>query len=128
MAPRARRRRSRYTPRRWLPFLALSALIAGAALLDTDRPPVAPERLDPSLDITAVPSVARADAISTAFYCAGGTAQGEDGPAELSLVFANDADTGATAEVTVLSDTADPATTEVEVPANGRARLRLGEV
>lgn len=128
MAGRARRRRRRFTPRRWLPFVALTALVVGAVVLDAPESSVAPEQLDASLDVTALPTVARPDALSTAFYCAGGTARGEDGPAELSIVLANDAPTGATAEVTLVGPDGAQEQTALEVPAQGRARLRASEV
>lgn len=129
MAARARRRRRRrLTPRRWLPFLALTALVVGALVLDTDEPMVAPEQLDATLDVTALPTVSRPDALSTAFYCSGGSARGEDGPAELSIVLANDAPTGATAQVTLVGPDGAQEQTTVEVPAQGRARLRASDV
>ncbi|MEZ5204307.1 MAG: DUF5719 family protein [Acidimicrobiales bacterium] len=126
---RARRRRSRLTPRRWLPFVALCALVAGAAVVEADTPKLAPEQLDRSLDVATLATVTAADALSTAWYCSGGTASG-DGIAELSVVLANDAPEGATAEITFFADDADAAAQPrvVDVPAHGRARLRAGEI
>lgn len=127
--PAARRRRRRgLTPRRWLPFVALSALVAGATIIEPGAPTVAPERVDASLDAERLPRVTRADAISSAWYCAGGTARGESGPAELSLVLANVDEVGATADVTVHGPDGELGTTTLEVPANGRARLAAGEL
>jgi hypothetical protein len=132
MAPRTpaarRRRRRRFTPRRWLPFVALSALVAGATVIEPGTPTVAPEQVDASLDAERLPQVTQADAISSAWYCAGGTARGDDGPAELSLVLANLDEVGATADVTLHGPDGELGTTTLDVPANGRARLSAAEL
>jgi hypothetical protein len=125
---RARRRRSRFTPRRWLPFVALSALVAGATVIEADTDPVDPTELDASLDVRTLATVAREDAISSAWFCGGGTASGEDGIAELALVLANDAPEGATAEVTFVTGDEASEPQVLEVPAYGRARLAASEV
>jgi hypothetical protein len=122
------RRRRRFTPRRWLPFVALSALVAGATVIEPGTPSLAPERVDASLDVARLPSVAAADAISTAWYCAGGTAAGDEGAAELSLVVANHDDTGSTAEVTLHGPDGEVGATTLDVPANGRARLTASDL
>ena len=127
--PAARhRRRRRFTPRRWLPFVLLSALVVGATVIEPDSPSVTPEQLDPSLDLTIIPTVAAADAISTAWHCGGGSALGEEGIAEMTIVLANDAATGAVAEVTVLGAEGPEATEQVEVPAYGRARVAVADL
>jgi len=124
----ARRRRSRrLTPRRWLPFAALIAIVVGAVMVSSEEPTKPPSAVDPVLDPTRLPSVNLDDAIATAWYCAGGTATG-DGVAEMTIVLANDAPRGASAEVTVMGQDGKEATTEVDVPANGRARVTASEV
>jgi hypothetical protein len=128
-SPAARhRRRRRFTPRRWLPFVALSALVAGATVIEPGTPSVAPERVDASLDASLLPKVTDPDAISTAWYCAGGSAAGAEGVAELTVVLANHDDAGAEVEVAVHGPEGELATTELTVPANGRARLRASEL
>ena len=127
-APKARHRRSRRTPRRWLLFLALSALVAGALVVEPDPPSVDPLAVDPSLDIATLPAVAYEDAISTAFYCSGATATGEGGLAELTVVVANDAETGASGTVTFVGDEGVLDRVPLEVPAYGRARVVAHDV
>lgn len=123
-----RRRRRRFTPRRWLPFVALSALVVGAAVIEPKAPTLTPAQIDPSLDLSRLPMVTDPDAISSAWYCAGGTAAGADGLAELTLVMANAAPEGATADVTIVDDAGEATTRQVQIPANGRARLVASEV
>lgn len=122
------RRVRKRTPRRWLPFLALSALVAGAVVAEQDPAPTEVRRVEDAAGIVAMPSVAEVGAISTAWYCGGGTAQGTDGPAELSLVIANADAQGARAEVTVTDVEGASATTTVDVPARGRARVNTWEL
>jgi hypothetical protein len=126
-AAKARRRRRRSTPRRWLPFVALSALVVGATVIDAGTEPVAPADLDASIDVGTLATVTQEDAISTAWYCAGGSAAGEEGVAELSVVLANDAPEGATAEVTFVTDGEESEPQVLDVPAYGRARLSASE-
>lgn len=127
--PAARRRRGRrLTPRRWLPFLALTALVVGAAVIEPKAPTLAPAQVDATLDVTRVPLVTRTDAISTAWYCSGGSALGAKGMAELSFVLANDDTIGASAEVTLFGPSGELASRHLDVPANGRARLAASEL
>jgi hypothetical protein len=121
------RRARRLTPRRWLPFAALLALVVGAVMVSSEEPPAAPPPRASVLDGSRLPSVSADDAIATSWYCAGGTATG-DGIAELSLVLANDAPRGASAEITFMGSAGKRAATEVDVPAHGRARLRASEL
>ncbi len=126
-ARRAARRRRRLTPRRWLPFAALTALVVGAVMVSSEVPSKPPSDIDPVLDTSRLPAVAAADAISSTWYCAGGTATG-DGIAELSVVLANDAPRGATADITMMGQDGKQETTQVDVPSHGRARVRASEV
>ncbi|MFN8017740.1 MAG: DUF5719 family protein [Acidimicrobiales bacterium] len=122
------RRRRRFTPRRWLPFVLLIGLVVGAAVIDPGTPTVDPTKVDSSLDLTTLPTVTAVDAISTAFYCSGGTAMGEGGDAELSVVLANDDRRGATADITVFDRSGAQGTKQVSVPAHGRARVALSSM
>ncbi|WP_421119181.1 DUF5719 family protein [Aquihabitans daechungensis] len=125
----ARRRRARrLTPRRWLPFVALIALVVGAVMVSSEEPTAPPERIAPVLDTSRMPAVGAADAIASTWYCGGGTATGEGGTAELSLLLANDDRRGAVAEVTFMGAAGKEATTQVDVPAHGRARVRASEI
>ncbi len=125
----ARRRRSRrLTPRRWLPFAALIALVVGAVMVSSEKPADPPVRTAPVLDTSQLPSVSAADAIAATWYCGGGTATGEGGTAELSLLLANDDRRGGVAEITFMGVAGKEATTEVDVPAHGRARVKASEV
>lgn len=124
----ARRRRARrLTPRRWLPFAAAVAIVVGAVMVSSEEPNVGPDLVDPVLDTSRLPSVNAEDAIASAWYCAGGTATG-DGVAELTVVLANDAPRGASAEVTVMGQDGKEATEQVDVPAHGRARVVASDV
>lgn len=70
---RTRRRSSRATPRRWLPFLALIALVAGIVAVERRSDDAAGP--DSRVDAAAarLPVAAEVDALSTAWYCSGGT-------------------------------------------------------
>jgi hypothetical protein len=126
-----RRRRRRFTPRRWLPFVLLSALVVAAAVVEADDEPAddgVTGSATASAPLRTLPAVSAPDAIATAFYCAGGSALGDEGPAELTVVLANADDRGALADVTLIGEEGVEATTQIEVPANGRARLRAAEL
>ena len=125
--PAARHRRHRrFTPRRWLPFVALVALVVGAVMVSSEEP--APTKApDATAALDRMPAVTATDAIATAWYCSGGTATGESA-AELSVVLANDSPRGATAEVTVVDEAGKHASKQLAVPANGRARLAASSV
>lgn len=122
-AARHARRVRRITPRRWLPFLALVAVIAASVAVSRQDQAPDPVRDRPPAPATRLPVASRADALSTAWYCAGGSASGAEGPAELSVVIANAESRGATAEVTAVGSEGGEASTRVTVPANGRVRV-----
>jgi hypothetical protein len=122
-ATRHGRRNRRATPRRWLPFLVLVAVVAAAVVVaqQDDEPVVEPERV--AAPGSYLPVVSGKGALSTAWFCAGGTAQGPEGPAELSLVVANASGKGARAEVLFTGSNGQRRRATVQVPANGRKRL-----
>jgi len=122
--PRPRhRRRKRLTPRRWLPFVALIGLVVAAAVFEPTDSTVDTASKAMSSNLSTVPAVTADDAISTAWYCGGGSAVGGDGVAEMTVVVANAADTGATADVTMLDARGEQAREQIDIPARGRARL-----
>lgn len=116
------RRIKRFTPRRWLPFVLLITVVAGGVFVqqqNDEANPVSPIILSAA---TRVPVAAEADALSTAWYCAGGTSSG-DGAAELTVVIANASERGASAEVSAVSDDGRRRRSTLSVPANGRTRV-----
>lgn len=127
-ARRVRAKRRRITPRRWLPFVVLVALAAAAFFVNrslTDDPPTSAVVKVAS---TRLPVAAESGALSTAWYCSGGTAVGEDGIAELSVVIANAAAEPTTADVTVVDEDGGQEATTIDVPAYGRTRVTAADV
>jgi hypothetical protein len=117
------RRFRRATPRRWLPFVALLGITAGAVVVANQA--TGPQEASRAVDLpsTLMPVAAEPDALSTAWYCAGGTARGGDGPAELSVLIANAAGTGAQADVAVVGSDGQREATSIAVPASGQIRV-----
>lgn len=127
-ARRVRPKRRRTTPRRWLPFVVLLAMAAAAFVVErsiTDEP--TPSNVV-NLASTRLPVAAESAALSTAWYCSGGSAMGDDGMAELSVVIANAAADPTTADVIVVDDDGGEESTTIEVPAYGRTRVTASEV
>ncbi|MEO6629906.1 MAG: DUF5719 family protein [Aquihabitans sp.] len=116
------------TPRRWLPFAALVAVIATSVVITREvNPPTertatvaAPESLMP---VAAVPRP-----ISSTWFCAGGTAVGPQLGADLSVVIANADDHGVEALVSVFGPGAKRKAEPVKVPANGRVRVAVRDI
>lgn len=128
--PAGRHARSvrRATPRRWLPFVALLGIVAGAVVVSARVDPPA-EPVDAiATSGSKLPVAAEPGSISSTWYCAGGSASGSEGPAELSAVIANASDSGAHAEVTVVGSDGERRRAQVPVPANGRARIVARDV
>ena len=127
--PRGRhsRRTKRLTPRRWLPFVVLVAVITVGVVVQDQTTESGPNPVAVTSAAARIPVAAESDAISTAWYCAGGTATGS-GAAELTVVIANAHDLGATAEVTAISDDGRRRRTTLMVPANGRTRVVASEI
>jgi hypothetical protein len=119
---------SRFTPRRWLPFLVLTAVVAaGVAVASRDTGAPSATRA-PASTTALVPAVAERGALSTAYFCGGGTARGPKGPAEMTIVIANDDRLGAQADITVYDDAGHHAMRTVRVPADGRARVPAASI
>lgn len=118
----------RFTPRRWLPFLMLVAVIGAAVYVtETAEPPVLRDVAVTSPE-TMMPVAAVPRPVSSTWFCAGGSALGAGERADLSVVIANSADRGATATVTVFGEEGRPRAETVEVPAAGRVRVRARDV
>lgn len=122
------RRIRRITPRRWLPFVALVAVIGGAVTVSMQEPEVDAGPTTVEVPSARLPVAAAPGAVSTAWYCAGGTGQGPDGPAELAVVIANADGDGARAEIVVQGSNGERRRTTVDVPANGRTRVVGSEI
>ena len=113
----------RFTPRRWLPFLALIAVVAGAVIVsrqDTVHHDgvtgVAPQSL---LPVASPPSP-----VSSTWFCSGGSAtDAKDPVADLSVVITNASPKGLRAIATFFGSSGEPHTERLEVPANDRVRL-----
>lgn len=121
------RARNRFTPRRWLPVVALSGLAATVLVL---HPAPAPSQ--PGADGTGLaailPATAPARALSAAWFCGGGSAQGANGPAEMTLLITNDDAAPASARVTVVDDRAGTATRTIAVSPHATRRIVASRV
>ena len=121
------RRRRRLTPRRWPVLVVVPALLIGAAIVDRDH--TEPTSREPDASSTTrvlaslQPTASSATALSSTFFCAGGSARGASGPAELSVVVANAADEAATGEVTVYGSNDRSAAKPVQVPPHGQVTV-----
>lgn len=121
------RRKRRMTPRRWLPFVVFVAVVALVVVLNrpessVDRPTEPVDRAGAMLPVAAGPR-----ALSTAFFCSGGSALGKSGPAELAVLIANAAPSGTTAELSFVTADGRTAATTVDVPAAGRVRVAAAD-
>ncbi len=121
------KRRQRFTPRRWLPFLAAVAVVAGLVVASQDDTTSAPTGLSGPPVADRMPAAAEPGSVSSAFYCAAGTAEGSTGAAELSALIANAGRTGTRAVVTVVGSNGRHRRFEVAVPANGTTRVSARE-
>ena len=118
----------RFTPRRWLPFVLLMAVVGSAVYVsDTFRPPNIGE-VTVSAPETFLPVASVPDPVSSTWFCGGGTAVGASEREDLSFVISSAADRGVTAKVTVFGGGGKPRATTVDVPVNGRVRVRAREV
>ena len=118
----------RFTPRRWLPFVLLVAVVGVAVYVSERVSPTDNREVTVSAPETLLPVAAVPDPISATWFCGGGTAVGAGERADLSFVIANAADEGASATVTVFGGEAAPRSTTVDVPVNGRVRVRARDV
>ena len=112
--------------RRIVVLAVIAGVIAAGFAIDTfDRP--APEGDTAVAVRTQMPSAAPTRALSSTWFCAGGTGAA-GGNFDHVIVIANPATEAATATVTVSGTEGEPATIEVPVPALDRAAVRLGDV
>lgn len=124
--PRHGRKLKRFTPRRWLPFLAMCAIVAlGVVVASRDTTTGRSPTEAPAASKALVPAVAPKGALSSAWFCGGGSALGANGPAEMTLLIANDDGRGAVADITVYDDADGHRSVQVLVPANGRTRVAV---
>lgn len=115
-------------PKRWLMVLAVAVVAVGVVVVDVGT--------DPSVTVTAepldrlTPTMAAAGAGTSTWYCAAGTATGDDtGEAEQTLLMTNTTTDDRTAVVTVYGDDGgDPVAETVELPAGARTALRVSQV
>jgi hypothetical protein len=111
-------------------FVALVALaLAGAGLDRVARP--ADERADASTLAETMPVAAPTTALSSTWFCAGGTATPDavDGiVADTAVTVANAGDEGRTGTITVVPVEGDPKTVPLQVGPRTRTRLVLHEV
>ena len=113
---------------RWpVVVVLLVAAVAGVSVQrDRDDHPPATAAVDTA---GLLPVASAADALSSTWYCAGGTATGtKEGDAEQTVQIANAADHSVTAKVTVVPSEGQPVTKAVDVPARGRADLVVSSV
>ncbi len=74
------------------------------------------------------PTAAAAGTLSSTWYCAAGSATGDDaGPAEQRVIVANASDAAATGTMTLYPEGAERTEVPVEVPANGRTEVVVSE-
>lgn len=118
----------RFTPRRWLPFVALTALVGAAVVISEQVSPTSTEEVRVSSPEALLPVAAVPDALSATWFCGGGSATGEGEGADLSIVIANAGGEGAEALVTFYGAEEEAATERITVPANGRVRIRARDV
>src|SRR5699024_525568 len=110
------------TPRRWLPFLLLIGVVAiGIVASREDLPePVTRPVTTPGEQL---PVAAPSDALSTAFFCPGGSALGADGRAELTIIISNAGMTDASADIDFIGDDGASERLRIDVPAYGITRI-----
>ena len=122
MSPRTARRTLR------LPIVVVVvALVAGAVYLDRTAPSASGT---PATTVAASqgPTIPRADALSTAWYCAEGTST-PGGRADETVIIGNLSASGISATVTVMpGGTQTPATKRVSVAGFGQTRVAVADV
>ena len=125
MSPRAARRTYR------LPIiLVVAALVAGAIYLDQTAPETSGAGAAAAAATAVIqgPTVPRADALSTAWYCAEGTSSA-NGRADETVVIGNLSTATIGATVTVMpGGTQAPVTRRVRVGGFGQARVHVADV
>jgi hypothetical protein len=105
-------------------LVAILALLVAGAIVDRR------ERGATGLAVGAgfdMPAAAPSSALSSTWYCAGGSAQPQ-GPADATVVIANPARHALKGELTVVPNEGERTVKSVTVPALGRATVRLQDV
>jgi hypothetical protein len=104
----------------------LVAVVAGAVVVSRQVRDDAPTVVRVDAPGSHLPVAAEPNPVSSTWYCAGGTAVGEIGPAELSVVIANAAPKGARAQLTLVGPK-QRKVLSVDVPANDRTVVHGNE-
>jgi len=114
--------------RRWVPVIAIAALLVVAGLVDRDVAPRSGGQRSGSATAeelsAALPIAAPASALSSTWYCAAGTAAA-GGSADLLVVVVNPGSRPVTAEVTAVATSGRSRSRTLPVPARGRARIAV---
>jgi len=119
--------------RRWPALLVISGLLVGGGLVDrghTERQTAKKVEGGVRLDqpVAAPLSVAApAGALSSTWYCSGGTAT-RGGAADMAVTVANSGSRPLLTEISVVPDTGRSRTRQVVAPAHGRVRVLLRTV
>ena len=118
--------------RRWPALLAIPALIVVALLADQGTGDAARDEASARAEANSarrrmMPTAAGDDALTSTWYCAGGTAE-EDGAANQTVVVYNPTDRPTTGSITAYPSKGKPETVRKEVPARGQVRVELVEL
>jgi hypothetical protein len=134
-APRRKLRRMRGaavpagpTPWRW-PILVLLPLLMAAGVVVQRHQDAQPAKVEALSADGYLPTASAADASSSTWYCAAGTATGAaSGLAEQTLQIANDSDTARTARVTAVPNKGESVTRSTPLPAHSRVDLAVSSL
>ena len=115
--------------RRWPALLAIPALLVVALVADQGTEGAARDEASAQAEATSarrrmMPTAAGDDALTSTWYCAGGTAE-EDGAANQTVVVYNPTDRPTTGSITAYPSEGEPETVREEVPARGQVRVEL---
>jgi hypothetical protein len=121
---------------RWPAVVILAGLIVAAWVVDRDHERPGPEPIDAATPLEVqgfLPVAAPEDAITSTWYCPGGTAD-DDGIADTTIVVANTTEEEQVGEITIFPNRANeegrlrpraPVTVEATFPGQDRFELRL---
>ncbi|MCC5953277.1 MAG: hypothetical protein JJU45_14380 [Acidimicrobiia bacterium] len=107
-------------------LLAVPALVAAALVFDERAEP--PEATGVTAMAQLMPTVGGEDAGSSIWFCPAGTAAGDEGGAEQTLIVANTAEEAVEATVTAYPDEGQPVTTTVALDARSRTTVEVSDL
>ncbi|HVM10383.1 MAG TPA: DUF5719 family protein [Acidimicrobiales bacterium] len=111
---------------RLVAVIVMAAVVAGALVADRVARPEAEG--DTAIAMAnLMPTAAPARALSSTWFCAAGTGN-QGGAADAGVIVVNPSSEAVTATITVVGTEGEPATVPLDVPASGRASVRLGDV